>query len=354
MGQDWASLLMRATSDDQSWPHLSSYQATCDAAYDDVVLVHGSVEFSVLRPTLVCTVRNEERRLPHLLAHYGRLGVERFHIIDNASTDGTARIAANWPGVTLWRAEGSYADAAYGQMWIGAIVRRHGRDRWVLNVDCDEFLVYSGMEERDLGEFCRWLAGRGQRRLFAPLIDMYPDSFRPQDAKSGDEGDDDFGLCPMLAEMPYFDSWQSNDKWGYQRKECRPGVYALGGVRRRLALDDDVGDYFCLSKYPLSLWTAETAYANVHFPYPFELNPKEAFGALLHFKIGRDFPVRVEAALAENQHWNDSCEYRVYRRWLERGARLHSSDASEQFRGAAQLVEQGFMKPVSWQQCDRH
>jgi hypothetical protein len=40
------------------------------------------------------TVRNEILRLPQTLAHYRKIGVARFFIVDNGSTDGTREILA--------------------------------------------------------------------------------------------------------------------------------------------------------------------------------------------------------------------------------------------------------------------
>src|SRR5438874_6245119 len=61
---------------------------------------------------------------PHFIDHYKRMGVKTLHIIDNGSTDDTAKICAAESCVTLWHTRRSYAEAAIGQLWVGAIARK--------------------------------------------------------------------------------------------------------------------------------------------------------------------------------------------------------------------------------------
>jgi len=48
-------------------------------------------------------MRDEAVRLPHWLAHHRALGVDRFLIVDNGSTDGTLDMLRAEPDVTVWR-----------------------------------------------------------------------------------------------------------------------------------------------------------------------------------------------------------------------------------------------------------
>lgn len=337
------------TSAGGTWSELSAYQKECDAAYDDLKIISGDPEFSSDIPTVVCVARNEESRLPHFLDHYAGLGVRRFHIIDNGSTDATQSIGAAWSGATVWYTESSYARASFGQLWVGAVARRHGLGKWVLNVDCDEFLVYPGMEKHDLGQLCKWIYGQGQRRLFAPQLDMYPQFLKDAELEAlVGEIEGTRGLKAMLASASHFDRRLSGTVDNYNFDGVNAGVDVRGGVRHRISLAENAKPHFCLTKYPLSLWDGSTAYANAHFPWPFKLNPTKNFAMLLHFKIMSDFPERVEAAIAENQHWSDSCEYRAYRRWMEAGASFYGPDVSEKYAGMDQLERQGLISPIGW------
>jgi hypothetical protein len=141
---DWADEVMK----DSNWRDHEVFNRACDAASADLRLVTPHRPFTAAVPTVVCVVRNEERRLPDFIRHYQKLGVKCLHIIDNDSTDDTPNICAADSSITLWRSAASYAAADYGQLWVGAVVRKHGLGKWVLNVDADELFVYPDMERR--------------------------------------------------------------------------------------------------------------------------------------------------------------------------------------------------------------
>ena len=59
-----------------------------------------SMEKPVVHLYAVCW--NEERILPHFMAHYGPM-VDHFTIYDNGSTDSTLELLASYPNVTVVR-----------------------------------------------------------------------------------------------------------------------------------------------------------------------------------------------------------------------------------------------------------
>ena len=326
-----------------SWQNHREFQAACDSAYAQLTLVHGPAEFSSDGVTVICVARNEADRLPSFLAHYQKLGVRHIHVIDNASNDETRDIATSWPCTTVWTTNASFAEAAFGHVWIGAIVRRHGLGNWVLNVDADEHLVYEGMDRHDMKSLCGWLRSRHQTRLFAPLIDMYPGlptiegkgSFLPLD-KVADE-------C-MLERCPYFDG---DGPARYHFRETSMGIHVRGGVRSRV-IAGPLKDVFCLTKVPLALWDEDTDYCDLHFPFPFICNPRQNHGALLHFKFTDGFRRKVSEAIQENQHWNNSYEYKLYDRWLGTGKPLFDEQYSVRYQGPHSLISQGLLQPITW------
>lgn len=321
------------------WPNHTSYLRACDNAYKQLTCVSGSGEFTSDVPTVVCVARNEERRLPAFIAHYKKLGVQKLHIVDNASSDRTAEIALSFTNVTLWRTQDSYARSAFGQLWAGALVRRHGLNNWVLNLDADEFLVYGGMDTVSLGDVQAYLSATGAERLFTPLIDIYPD-----------EVDADISVAFDDTSKCFFDGNIDDDQFSYRFEQTRFGPRLSGGPRSRMMSAIGKTEFPWLSKFAMAKWDSATAYANVHFPYPFDRNPGEAFAALLHLKLLGDFPERVASAIQDGEHFNAAAEYKSYQKWLRSDsiAALYSADHSRRYEGPQSLLDAGLIEFPPW------
>lgn len=335
---DWSELVMQ----DAGWCDHAAYNRDCDAALAQLQPMTPLRPFTDDVPTVICVARNEERRLPEFIDHYMRLGVTSLHIIDNASADRTGEICAAHPHVTLWRTAASYRAANYGQFWVGALARRFGLGKWVLNVDADELFVYSGMASHGTGDLQRWLVAHGYRRVFAPMIDMYGSRSYGSQAHSDRRS--------LLLQTPFFDGGCDGGRPSYHFRKTAYGPLLAGGPRNRILSAGDPKK-FHLSKFPLTLWTDETAYANPHFPYPFADNPDAPLAALLHFKFLADFERRVAAAIDEGEHWRDAAEYREYQRWIEEGggpAAVFSTVLSRIYRGPESLVAAGLLRQIEW------
>jgi hypothetical protein len=336
---EWNQEVMK----DANWRDHEAFNRACDAALADLRLVTPHRPFTQNAPTVVTVVRNEQLRLPDFIRHYKQMGIKCLHIIDNGSTDDTPKICAADSSITLWHTAASYAAAAYGQLWVGAIARQYGLGKWVLNVDGDEFFVYPDMDRYDVGDLQNWLANRGYRRVFAPLIDMYGARLY------GAGGERDHR--PLLLQNPFFDGGADQGQHSYMFEETPYGPLLAGGPRNRVMSAGNPKKFY-LSKFPLSLWAADTAYASPHFPYPFSDNPITAHGALLHFKFLADFHNRVAIAIAEGEHWGNAAEYREYHSWIAGGggrATLFSTQYSRIYRGPGSLIAAGLLQAIPWQ-----
>lgn len=167
-------------------------------------------------------VRDEIQRLPFTLAHHRTLGVHRFLVIDNASSDGTVDYLLGEPDVHVFTTDASYQSARNGTDWLETLLHVYGDARWCLLLDADEALVYPDCGATSIPTFCRKLGERGLNCLATLFVDMYSD--RP--IAQADHGD----RCSLLQSYPYFDST------GYHpfpsAASCMPRFY--GGPRARL------------------------------------------------------------------------------------------------------------------------
>ena len=162
---------------------------------------------------LFTVIRNEARRLPWFLDYYRRIGVSRFYVIDNDSTDGGTGFLLGQDDVHVFHTTDSYAGATSGMRWINRFVERFGSGHWCLYVDVDEMLVVPGVEEHGLALLLRHMERRGDEACRGFMLDMHGPTIghRPELRP----GDDPLTLHPLFraayrrfgaVECPYW-SW---------------------------------------------------------------------------------------------------------------------------------------------------
>jgi len=301
---------------EETWPSLDAYREAAERTRESLVLLKRGPSGNGL--TLFCVARNEADLFPGFLDHYRRLGVQRFVIVDNGSTDGSDPILRSQPDVELYWTEDSYAKNNFGGLWIDGLIRRMAMDCWVLVVDIDERLVYAGCSDHPIPDLIAHLQQRRLTKLFAPMVDLY-------ELEDGSLG---FDATPDLA-------------WHWDS-----GLGLKGGPRYRMAANLGLSYCPCLSKYPLVFYNRETAFANAHFPLPHYSNGAECFARLLHRKLIGRFPEKVREALAEGQHWQRGAEYGIYAQWV--GSDLRS-ECTEPYSKDDDLVGAGLMKSINWE-----
>lgn len=279
----------------------------------------------------IVVVRNELSRLPPLLAHYRWLGVTRFAIVDDKSTDGTSDFLLKQPDVDVFQSSKNYSEAERGNRWFQQMPRFYGRGRWYLLVDSDEYLVYDGMEDHRLPELARWLNGQGKKRLLAPMIDLYP---------QGDINEVSFDPArPPWEIADHFDST------GYTWTSTPQNIKVRGGPRSRL-----FGTH-TLTKYPLFFWDHLAIYhKSIHAPLPYWRNHDVALGNLLHFKLFDDFTQRAEVAVSEDQHWNHAAKYKRYYETTKNMKSFSVIDqSSKKYNGTSDLLKAGLLHRIDWE-----
>jgi glycosyltransferase involved in cell wall biosynthesis len=278
-------------------------------------------------------VRNEALRLPAVLDHHRGLGVDRFLVIDDGSTDGTLDLLARERDVHVFHGEGGYAAAGSGLAWINAVLDAHADGHWALTIDADELFVFPGLERTGLRELCGHLDAQGREAAMALMIDMFA---------AGDVSDAVHDpATPLTRTCPWFDP----GPYRMVRAGPFPHMQFQGGVRDRLF---DFRPHQprppVLTKVPLVKWRRGRRYRlSTHAITPLALAPMLA--AILHFKFLSDFPARVAEALARRAYHGDSREYRAYADALAAGGgRLTlKDDRSVRYAGSDQLCELGLM-----------
>ena len=315
------------------------------------------------------TVRDEMLRLPQTLDHYRRIGVGRFFVTDNGSTDGTREFLSAQSDCHVFHTRNSYAEARYGLEWQHALLDEYGVNRWCLVVDADEWFIYPGYETKPLPDLAAYLEQNGAQGVFSFLLDIYgPGNIAAATVETPRS---------LLEQCPYFDGdyfWRRRPRIPGLQGPRFPPFTITGGPRWRvlfpfahrhyplmwiiwhlssylkIPLPAALKSAPTLTKIPFVRWLLGTRYQHPHATVPIKL--AAVTGVLLHFKFLSDFYSRVNIQLNRSEHRGDgiwSEELERYRRKLEKYPALKFEyPGSVSYEGSEQLLRLGLLRE------DRH
>jgi hypothetical protein len=285
------------------------------------------------RHVVVMVVHNEADRLGYLLHYYRTMGFDHFLVLDNDSDDGTVDLLADQQDVSVFRANGSYKAARFGNDWINHVLSRYASGRWVLYVDADEFLVFPQQGSVPIMALTEQLEAGGREVLHTVMLDMYSD--RPLIENAYQPGTDPLAVCPLYDAVGY----------SVRFEEASQTTWIKGGIRSRLFFSTDPSKAPALNKTPLVRWRRHFAFTkSAHQLTPSRLNgpgrqhvpPADA--VLLHFKFLSSFRDRVAQESVRRQH---TAEYAAYGELDSVG---FVSEATRQFEGWQSVVETGLLR----------
>jgi hypothetical protein len=283
---------------------------------------------------VLCVLRNEAARLPLFFEHYRKLGVERFFMVDNDSSDGSGDILWAEPRADIFHTKASFERSYFGMYWYNGLARAYCRDHWIAMADADELLVFDGMESHDIKAFAAWLECQGTDRAFAPMIDLYT---------SGAIGSRRRSVSEIVAQDSWFDTK------GYRIERYPAGWIFVGGPRERLFNTKDRNQPHWISKYPFFRMTDEKVLFDNHFLWPWDDKYRGPDAALLHLKILDDFVERCAVNEQENQHAHGSHAYRIINQQIAELPALIAVNAnSRRYEGPASLVRHQLLLPIDW------
>lgn len=243
---------------------------------------------------LIACVRNGAPYIKLFLHHYRNIGITRFIILDNGSSDDTTELLQAQDDVDLHQSPLNFSRTQ--DLWRDALIDLYGRHRWYVVVDIDELLVYSNCEHQTLHPFLELLESRRIKRALGPMIDVYPDG--PLKRWVLSEMDDANNLDPLF------------DADGYSARLKKTGVRISGGPRMRI-----FNSLVPLEKYPVIWADDKTSYrqGNIHAPTPARRNFGPPRCALLHLKFSYE-SVEQFCRIAAQDDFHHRAQNCVFRR----------------------------------------
>lgn len=297
----------------------------------DMSPVNGRSTLSEESVPLVFVTHNDMQILGEFLNYYRSLGVTRFICVDDQSNDGSRQYLSEQTDVDLWVSPVRYSEAERGRRWREQLFALYGTDRWYVNVDSDEFLVYDRCHQHRLPQLFRELERRGDKRMAAPMLDMYGNDY-------GSEAGNGDGL---FSQSPFFDAS------GYSLRHGKRGTRLYGGPRRR-----KFGENNELLKYPVIYWDKSCSFdQSPHSPLPYQRNTPTSWGALLHFKFPPNYKEKIAYAAKQGQHYNGASHYKALQAKIQSDGELALYDpkVSLGYEGPEQLVKLGFITALTYE-----
>lgn len=281
---------------------------------------------------LFMVVRNEELRIPYIVKRYRAMGVDRFFIVDNNSTDGTIEQISGQDDIHVFHTKESYK---IHWNWMEWLLENFGRNRWCVVIDADELFVYPHYEVHNLKSLCAYLDQCRQTAMNCVLLDMYSEGETGNiNYRSGDD---------FLKACSFFDPWSFRKKTIRHRNRKTFRTYPFeafyGGMRNRVFGIDN-----CATKIPLVKY-GESVFLHPGMHSVDGAMLSELQGAVLHFKYLQDFGGRVREEVEREIHYKKATEYKAYLKKLESEERtiFHNQD-SIRYENSAQLQRLGFVK----------
>ena len=266
---------------------------------------------------LFCVIRNDLQRLKQFLSYYRNLGVTSFIFMDNASTDGTYEYLQEQSDVTLYRETSKYS-AINRNIWVHNLLETHGRNKWCIVADSDEFISYIGCETHNLSDLIEVAEAENYDAITGFLLDMYSES-KMFDAKT-------FSM----------DNQQYFDYTGYTIENQWFGIIMYGGPRKRL-FDINNG----IAKYSLFYYREGISYTNAHhlrIDNTVRLSP--IWFAIRHYKFQTEFDLtKMRDAVANRTYYNNSKDYVPIYEYMQKRCTptMYNYDVSRLYKNSKSL-----------------
>ena len=99
----------------------------------------------------ICVTKNDLIKIKEFILHHRTLGINKFVILDNDSTDGSVEWLKEQKDVILMQTKTPYTTNRR-EGWINRIIAHYGANRWYFVADSDELLDYNDSEKKTISK----------------------------------------------------------------------------------------------------------------------------------------------------------------------------------------------------------
>lgn len=286
---------------------------------------------------LFVIARNEELRLPFFFKYYSKLGIDRFFLIDNDSSDNTVHISLSTENVHVFQIKHNFKDFWY---WIEFLLDKYGKDRWCMVVDVDELFSFPLIETVTLNKLIHYLEHYQYTAVQSFLLDIYSNQQLSKTHYLA--GQNPMEICEFF-ELGF--THRVNHYFDPKHKEWYVYDTIYGGVRQRVfgQIEDYKWDY-CLSKVPL-FKHSEKSYLSEGMHTLNGGNFADLKCAMFHTKFMYDFIERAYIESEREVHFCDGLEYKIYAHQLSINSTLNLyNKESIKYENSLQLIKLDLMK----------
>ena len=250
---------------------------------------------------LICVEKDDLIKLKNFIKHHRNIGINKFIILDNNSTDGSFEWLLKQKDVILLQTKTKYS-SVNRDAWINRIIAHYGDNRWYIVLDSDELLVYNDCENKKIPDVINYCKENNIVRARTLMLEMYAkDEYYVSD-----------NLNKYLDELVCFDNtYYLNKKENF--------IHISGGPRERV-----FNVSTCLTKYPLFYFRKKDIYCNSHYLYPYKDNFKSnCFLIVKHYKFLPNEIEKYKKIVKDKNYYNESIAYKKILKVINRTKKIN-------------------------------
>ncbi|MGB3297279.1 MAG: glycosyltransferase family 2 protein [Phormidesmis sp.] len=271
------------------------------ALHTEVEHHHGPMEAELNsdEAVVLCVVKDGESLVGAFVKHYLALGFKHLFFLDNGSTDRTIKILSAYNQTTVVSSAKPFGE--YYVTFKNFLIQAFGQGKWCLVADIDEFLHFP-LNQR-LSDVLAYLNRYNYSAVCVQMLDMF--------SKKGialSKHQAIWTLEHLRSTFCYYDLSGIDRKKYVRRLQSRvhSGLNFLYGGIRKTAFNRDC----FLTKEVLFRVSGGTCLKSSHLLHRSRIADFSA--VFLHYKFIEDFYAAAVEAVAQENHWRKSHEYKAY------------------------------------------